>query len=109
MRRAARVDANQAEIVKLLRKAGCSVLDMSRLGGGAPDIAIGYGGLTMLCELKDGSKPPSARKLTADEQKWHDTWTGGVRLITNPDDALLTVQTLRRWAMMLREAGTVDT
>ena len=101
-RYAARTDANHADIIALLRKAGCSVLDMSRLGGGAPDIALGYGGLTMFAEIKDGSKPPSARKLTDAEQRWVDSWTGGCRLITNSEDALQAAQTLREWATKLR-------
>lgn len=102
MRRAARVDANQPEIVAALRNLGCSVLDMSRLGGGAPDIAVGYGGLTILAEIKDGKKPPSERKLTKAQVEWRQTWTGGVRLIQGVEDALETANTLRRWAVALR-------
>jgi hypothetical protein len=102
MRRAARVDGNHGEIIDTLRKAGCTVLDMSRLGNGAPDIALGYGGLTMMAEIKDGSKSPSKRRLTPDEQKWADMWTGGCALILSPSDALEAANTLRRWAMMLR-------
>ena len=104
MRRAARVDANHAEIIRVLRKAGCSVLDMSRLGGGAPDILIGYGGISLPAEIKCGAKPPSARKLTPKQREWHDSWTGGCRLILSPLDALETAATLRRWATALRQA-----
>lgn len=103
--RARRVDANQAEIVAALREVGCTVLDMSRLGGGAPDLAVGYGGLTILCEVKDGAKPPSARKLTPAEQEWQATWTGGCRLIESVEDALETAATLRKWSMRLYSAN----
>lgn len=100
--RARKVDANHGEIIKALRKVGCTVLDMSRLGDGAPDIAIGYGGLTCLAEIKDGSKPPSKRRLSSDEQEWHDAWTGGCRLILSLEDALAAANTLRRWSDVLR-------
>jgi len=94
-----KVDANQPAIVEAIRKAGATVLHMHMLGKGAPDLAIGYGGMVLLCEVKQGNK-----KLTLDEQKWHEEWTGGVYLIRNIDDALNAVATLMRWAMILREA-----
>jgi hypothetical protein len=101
---ARRVDANHSEIVATLRKAGATVLDLSRLGSGAPDIAIGYGRLTMLAEIKDGSKKPSARRLTDDEREWHDTWTGCVRLLLNEQDACEAVATLQAWSIRLRSS-----
>jgi hypothetical protein len=60
MRRAAKVDANHADIVKALRAAGCGVLDLSKVGNGCPDLLV-HAGVTVLMEIKDGSKPPSAR------------------------------------------------
>lgn len=77
MRRAAKVDANQAEIVQALRKVGCSVLDTSAVGGGFPDLVVGCGGKTMLMEIKDGAKPPSARRLTSAQLELHAAWRGG--------------------------------
>lgn len=94
-----KVDANQPAIVEAIRRAGATVMDMHILGEGKPDIAIGHGGLTIIAEIKDGDK-----KLTPDEQEFHNTWTGGVYLIRNVEDALNAVATLRRWAMILREA-----
>jgi hypothetical protein len=75
MRTAARVDANQPEIVKALRAIGASVLVMSQLKN-CFDLLIGYRGRTFLFEVKDGSKPPSARKLTPGEQEFKDSWKG---------------------------------
>lgn len=74
--RAARVDANQQEIVDALRAIGCKVYVSSSFGQGFPDLIVGHRGRLMLLEVKDGDKPPSARKLTPDQVKFHAEWTG---------------------------------
>jgi len=61
-RYAARVDANQREIVEALRSHGAFVHNFGKL-----DLLVGYNGLWHLLEVKDGDKPPSAQKLTKDE------------------------------------------
>ena len=81
MRRAARIDANQPEIVAYLRACGASVQPLHMVGGGCPDLACGYQGRTVLIEVKDGSQPPSRRKLTPDEQRWHEEWRGDVEIV----------------------------
>jgi Holliday junction resolvase len=88
MRRAARVDANQNEIVNALRRAGASVAVTSHVGGGFPDVVVGFRGVNYLFEIKDGSKPPSKRRLTDDEQRWHDGWNGEVVVVNDVDEAL---------------------
>ena len=88
MRIIAKVDANQAEIVADLRAIGCTVLHLHMVGHGCPDIAVGFRGQNYLFELKDGDKPPSRRRLTADEQAWHEKWRGQVAVITTFDEAL---------------------
>ena len=90
MRRAA-VDANQSQIVDALRKAGCSVTPTHRAGAGFPDLACGYRGKTFLLEVKDGSKPPSARKLTDDQVRWHGNWLGHKAVVCNVSEALAAV------------------
>lgn len=40
MRLRARVDGNHAEIVQALRKVGCRVLDLSKVGAGCPDLLV---------------------------------------------------------------------
>lgn len=91
MRRAARVDANQAEIVKALRDAGCSVKDTSAVGGGFPDLVVcapTYPHRHYLLEVKDGKKPPSERRLTPDQQRFHGEWKGAIYVVTTPAEAL---------------------
>lgn len=82
MRRASRIDDNQNEIVAALRKAGATVRIITQ-GDGLPDLLVGYKGETILMELKDGRKPPSAQKLTEAEKKFHNEWTGGRLVVVN--------------------------
>lgn len=82
MRRAARVDANQEQIVSALRACGATVRVVTQ-GDGIPDLLVGYRGYTILMEVKDGRKPPSARKLTEEEEKFFANWTGGMLAIVN--------------------------
>jgi arginine repressor len=93
MRRAARVDDNQAEIVAALRAAGCTVQSLAAVGRGCPDLLVGRTRSTgtqrnYLLEIKDGAKPPSRRKLTPDEQAWHAAWRGQVAVVESVDEAL---------------------
>jgi hypothetical protein len=93
MRRAMRVDANQEQIVSALRARGAGVRVISQ-GDGIPDLLVGYRGFTILMEVKDGQKVPSARKLTPAEQKFFDDWQGGMLVIVNSVDEAL--ETLKR-------------
>jgi hypothetical protein len=88
VRRAAKVDANQSEIVTALRRVGCSVQSLAAVGKGVPDLLVGLRSRNYLIEVKDGSKPPSARKLTDDQEQWHRKWAGQVLTVTSAEDAL---------------------
>lgn len=86
-RRAARVDANQAEIVKALRAKGWTVLIVSQLKR-CCDVFASRNGRTVAIEIKDGSKPKSAQKLTEGEQTFSDTWQGEYKVITCIEDVM---------------------
>jgi Holliday junction resolvase len=89
MRRKARADANQPEIVSALRHAGATVIHTHTVGKGFVDIVVGFRNQTYLMELKDGSKKPSARVLTEDEFALHTTWRGGpLVVVSSVDEAL---------------------
>lgn len=75
-RRAARVDANQEALVALFRRLGASVQSLSPVGGGCPDLLVGYQRRTYVVEVKDGEQPPSKRVLTPDQVIWRDNWRG---------------------------------
>lgn len=93
MRRAAKVDRNQAEIVAALRAAGASVTPLHAVGGGVPDILCGFRGQTYLIECKDGTAPPSQRRLTSDQQEWHAAWRGGPVAVVHDVGAALALIT----------------
>lgn len=90
MRRAARVDDNQQQIVDALRKAGAYVRVVTQ-GEGLPDLLVGYNGFTLLLEVKDGNKPPSARKLTAAEENFFLNWRGGLLAVVNSSQEALDI------------------
>lgn len=88
MRRAAAVDANQSEIVAALRKIGATVQPLHAVGGGCPDLLVGFGhAMNFLFEVKDGSKPLSQRKLTPAQVDFHANWRGQVCVVSSVDEA----------------------
>jgi len=85
MRHAARVDANQAQIVEALRAAGAYVWII-----GLPvDLLVGYKGKTMLVEIKNGPR----KRLTVLQSDFFDNWMGGV--LVRVDAAESALQMLR--------------
>lgn len=68
MRRSARTDRNQSEIVAALRKRGAVCILTSQLKN-AFDVLVAFNGKLFIMEIKDGELPPSARKLTDGELK----------------------------------------
>ena len=99
MRRAGRVDGNQAAIVAALEAAGCAVQSLAGVGGGVPDLLVydprivsydadtdtRYIGRYFLIECKDGSS------FTPAQRKWHASWPGPAHVANSPEDALMIV------------------
>lgn len=83
-----RRDANHTAVVDALRQYGVSVLILSDVGDGCPDLLVGFRGVNLLLEVKDGRKPPSARKLTAAEQEFFRDWRGTVYVVFGVEDAI---------------------
>jgi len=81
MRHAARVDANQEQIVSALRAAGAYVWII-----GLPvDLLVGYKGHTFLVEVKSTSK----KRLTSLQADFFENWMGGTLCrIDNAESAL---------------------
>jgi hypothetical protein len=87
MRRAARRDDNEKQIIDALRRCGAYVKAIN--DDGTFDLLVAYNNRTFLIEIKDGAKSPSARKLTDAEQKFHDEWPNDNLFIVNTVDEAL--------------------
>jgi len=93
MRTAARVDANQPEIVNALRAIGAYVLHLHQLKN-CCDLLVGFRGRTYLMEIKDPAQPPSKRQLTPGEAKFRDEWKGTpYHIVETIDQALKIITT----------------
>jgi len=88
MRYAARVDANQDQIVSALRAAGANVWVI-----GLPvDLLVGYKGHTFLVEVKNGPR----KRLTALQADFFENWSGStLARIDGPDGALRMIGVLK--------------
>lgn len=84
-------DGNHTAIVRRLREAGRSVLELHALGKGAPDILVGWGGNTMLMEIKnpDSVKGGHNKVVAKGQAAFRATWKGcKVLVVTSPEEAL---------------------
>jgi hypothetical protein len=94
---AARTDSNQAEIVAVLRAAGCSVWII-----GLPvDLLVGLAGRTVLVEVKTttGKKKPRQAAYTPLQQGFLADWRGGpISTVTDVPGALALAAMLRNSA-----------
>ena len=98
MRRAARADTNQTEIVAAYRQLGASVQHLHTIGQGCPDLCIGIAGVNVLVEIKHGKGD-----LTPDEQRWHTSWRGQVEVVDSVDKAVKRFEHWRDVADLLWE------
>jgi hypothetical protein len=88
MRYAARVDANQTQIVSALRAAGAYVWII-----GLPvDLLVGYKNHTYLVEIKDGSK----KRLTKLQADFFENWIGGTLCRINDAESALRMIGVKR-------------
>ena len=72
------MDANHGAIVECFKACGAKVQSLAAIGSGCPDLLVWHPSTDalVLVEVKDGTKPPSKRALTPDQQKWHMEWAG---------------------------------
>jgi len=82
MRRAAKVDVNQTEIVNYLRSIGASVAITSTIGKGFPDLVVGWKGRNYLIEVKQAKG-----KLTEDQYNFAGHWKGQIAVVRCVNDA----------------------
>ena len=86
-----RVDSNQQQIIHTFIALGASVLNLSRVGEGCPDILIGYKKHSVLCEIKRDNKAP----YTESQVKFMQNWRGGpISRIDSVDAAIRLIKML---------------
>lgn len=79
-----KVDKIQPDIVRALQSVGATVVDLSAVGNGCPDIAVGIFGRNYFMEIKD----PETGRMTGDQIVWHDRWKGQKCVVKSVDEAL---------------------
>ena len=95
--RRTRRDQNHKDVVDALRGLGASVVDLAAVGGGVPDVLVGYRGRTWLAEVKNPAhrrKSGSTNPTTGAKQAaFRDAWRGApVLIVETVDEALRAVQ-----------------
>lgn len=86
MRRAARVDNNQEQIVRALRSAGCTVEILSSVGLGVPDLLVGARRSNYLLEVKDEDGTETVAQV-----EWAARWRGQRAIVRSSLEALRVV------------------
>lgn len=83
MRRDAKVDHNQTEIVSALRQIGASVYPLHFAGNGCPDLLVGFRDRNYLLEIKT----PKG-KLNAEQRTFHQSWRGQICVVKSASEAV---------------------
>ncbi len=89
--RRGRQDANASAIITALKRCGASVVDLHAVGGGCPDILVGFrsapiaminggqwidNGNMVLMEIKISAKPSSNPSVRARQEAFARDWRG---------------------------------
>ncbi len=82
---AKRVDKNQKDIVEAFRKCGATVIDLSKVGKGIPDLLVGYNNKTALVEIKSSE----TAKFTPHQEAFIREWNGGTLARIHDIDGVL--------------------
>lgn len=82
-------DMNHNEIARALIRAGCSVLDLSGVGNGCPDMLVGIRNENVLLEIKrPKEKGQTAGRLRESQERFFALWRGPVYKVHSAEDAL---------------------
>lgn len=89
-----RRDNIHSDIVAALREVGATVCDLAAVGGGVPDLLVGYRGQNYLMEIKTpqhGTKAGTAQR----QAEWHMLWRGSAHYVRSVDDAYRVIGVLQ--------------
>lgn len=84
MRRAAKNDTNQPDIIKALRRVGVSV----EFIGKPVDLLVHHRGVTALMEVKN---PDGRDQLTKDQVEFIARWPGQIHIVRSVEEAVTAV------------------
>jgi hypothetical protein len=87
MRRAARTDDNQHDLVEALKKIGAKCYFI----GKPVDLLVGYRGKNLLLEVKRPDKLGQPSAFTKDQKDFIDTWPGEVKIVSTIEEAVSAV------------------
>jgi hypothetical protein len=85
--RAARKDANHAQIQAILERAGAVALDLSKLGYGVPDLLIWFDRAYHLIEIKNPKTRYGKAGLNRRQSDWASSWNAPVLILKTEEDA----------------------
>lgn len=71
--RRAKRDGNHTEIVRRLREAGRTVVELHRVGGGVADLLVAWPGGVVLLEVKD---PTGRNRVEPSQEEFRAAWRG---------------------------------
>ena len=86
MRRDAKTDSNQREIIDALRQIGASVYPLHFAGKGCPDLIVGFRGRNFLLEVKT-----ERGRLNAVQSDFHRLWCGQIAVVRSRQEAVETI------------------
>lgn len=99
-----RTDGNQRAILEAFKAMGCTVINLSRCGGGVMDALISPGVLSLPIEIKN---PAGRDKVEESQIKMMSEYTGTVRLVRSLDDVEETVALARHWRNLILAGKTL--
>lgn len=87
MRRAARTDANQQEVINALERCGVSV----EVIGKPVDLLVCCRGVTSLVEVKNPNRDRGGDGLTKAQVEFIQRWPGAIFVVSSPVEAVRAV------------------
>jgi hypothetical protein len=95
-------DGNHETITLAFRGCGASVVDLSAVGGGCPDLLIGLDGYSLLVEVKLPAGPKGGmkgRKLKPAQIEFNAAWRGApIHVVRTEEDVVILVKAVRELA-----------
>jgi len=86
---ATKKDFNHNELTGWFEDCGCSVMDLSAVGGGMPDAIIGLRGVNYFVEYKNPDTAYGRKGLNENQSTFAKWWTGGdVHIVRTQEDVV---------------------